>query len=335
MSSSYASDGAADEPDPAPGAIPGGWLPSSEASEGWPASRHVWADAIALPSPAPVAPEVEPFEYPAPTSLEQRAASADVDEDAGDDDADDADWDDEDETFDADADVDDTEIDEEDEGDMEATPEMTAATAELDTEDDAEIEPRPRPRPLVNGSPLGRDPLTGMLDAAAFEEVMAHEDSREQRYGRPATVIVFELDGLTKLVDRLGTEPGDRIETALGDTIRRLARRADHVARLERGRYAVLLPETDEVAAINYVERIRRACDLWLESGAIAMRLAIGWASTGGDAGLNGAIRLATDRMRVEMRRNARGVGDVAPDLELIEGDGAAEGDAAEAASGL
>ena len=83
------------------------------------------------------------------------------------------------------------------------------------------------------------------------------------------------------------------------------------------------------MAAINYVERIRRACDLWLESGAIAMRLAIGWASTGGDAGLNGAIRLATERMRVEMRRNARGVGDATPDLELIEGDSAAEAVAA------
>jgi diguanylate cyclase (GGDEF)-like protein len=169
-----------------------------------------------------------------------------------------------------------------------------------------------------------------MLDASAFEEVMAQEDAREQRYGRPATVIVFEVDGLAKLVDRLGPEPGDRIETALGDTITRLARRADHVARLERGRYAVLLPETDEVAAINYVERIRRACDLWLESGAIAMRLAIGWASTSGDVGLNGAIRVATDRMRSEMRRNARGVGDETPDLELIETDGRAE-----AAAGL
>ena len=58
---------------------------------------------------------------------------------------------------------------------------------------------------------------------------------------------------------------------ALADTIRRLARSADHVARLGPGRFAVLLPETDEVAAINYVERVRRACDLWLESGAMAL----------------------------------------------------------------
>jgi diguanylate cyclase (GGDEF)-like protein len=165
----------------------------------------------------------------------------------------------------------------------------------------------------------GRDSLTGMLDAVAFEEVMAQEEAREQRYGHPATVIVFELDGLQKLVDRLGPDTGDRIETAVGDTIKRLARRADHVARLERGRYAVLLPETDEVAAINYVERIRRACELWLESGAIAMRLAIGWASTSGDSGLSGAVRIATDRMRQELRRNARMAGEITPGIETLD----------------
>ena len=157
---------------------------------------------------------------------------------------------------------------------------------------------------------FGRDALTGLLDATAFEEAMSHEEARQQRYGRPATVIVLEIDGLAKLVDRLGPEGGGRIEAALGHAIERLARRADYVARLERGRYAALLPETDEVAAINYVERIRSACDPWLESGAIAMRLAIGWASTTGDAGLTDAVRVATDRMRAELRRDARQVGD-------------------------
>ena len=53
----------------------------------------------------------------------------------------------------------------------------------------------------------------------------------------------------------------------MADTIRRHARKADHVARLGPSRFGVLLPETDEVAAINYVERVRQACDLWLESG--------------------------------------------------------------------
>ena len=320
MSSSYASD---DDGQP----IAGGWLPPDEASEGWPASRRAGSIGSAsgawpTSSAPPADPEEEPFLYPEPTSLEQRAAVLDDETDGSELDED------PDESFeaeaDADSDLDDTEADHDVDAEMEATPTMNDETQQP--------EPETAPLSVVPAAPgaHGRDPLTGMLDASAFEEVMAQEDAREQRYGRPATVIVFELDGLAKLVDRLGPEPGDRIETALGDTIKRLARRADHVARLERGRYAVLLPETDEVAAINYVERIRRACDLWLESGAIAMRLAIGWASTSGDVGLNGAVRVATDRMRSEMRRNSRGVGDEAPDLELIETDGPAE-----AAAGL
>ena len=70
------------------------------------------------------------------------------------------------------------------------------------------------------------------------------------------------------------------------------------------------MPETDEIAAINYVERVRRACELWLESGAIALRLAAGWAGTAGDPTLLEAMRVATDRMYVELRREARKAGD-------------------------
>jgi len=66
------------------------------------------------------------------------------------------------------------------------------------------------------------------------------------------------------------------------------------------------MPETDEIVAINYVERIRQACDEWLESGAIAMRLAIGWASTAGNASVTTAMQIAIDRMHLEVRRYAR-----------------------------
>jgi hypothetical protein len=66
------------------------------------------------------------------------------------------------------------------------------------------------------------------------------------------------------------------------------------------------MPETDEIVAINYVERIRQACDQWLASGAIAMRLAIGWASTTGTASVTTARQVALDRMHAEQRRHAR-----------------------------
>ena len=153
-----------------------------------------------------------------------------------------------------------------------------------------------------------------VLDAASFEAVVSHEDAREERYRRPTTVVVLELDGLDRLVDRLGVAAADRVEPDVADTIAKLARRSDYVARLAPGRFAVLMPETDEIVAINYVERIRQACDEWLESGAIAMRLAIGWASTAGSASVTTAMQVAIDRMHLEERNHARLTGDAGGD---------------------
>ena len=69
--------------------------------------------------------------------------------------------------------------------------------------------------------------------------------------------MLVELDGFDRLVDRLGEAAGARIVLATARTLRAEARAADRCARLGRGRFAVLLPETDEVRAINFVERVR------------------------------------------------------------------------------
>ena len=185
--------------------------------------------------------------------------------------------------------------------DADAVLEEAGDATESDPADDtaegeqAGVEPDPR-----------LDTLTGLIDPAAFSRLVAAEDLRIQRYGRPATVVIFELGGLDRLIDRLGADAADRVVAALADTMERLARDVDHVARLAPGRFGALLPETDEIAAINYVERVRRACELWLESGAIALSLAVGWAGTTGDPTLIEAHRLASERMYVELRRHRR-----------------------------
>jgi PleD family two-component response regulator len=72
------------------------------------------------------------------------------------------------------------------------------------------------------------------------------------------------------------------------------------------GRFLILLPETDEVAAINYVERVRVACERWLESGAVALHLSIGWASPTPVGEIDTALRAAEERMYAERRRATR-----------------------------
>jgi diguanylate cyclase (GGDEF)-like protein len=164
------------------------------------------------------------------------------------------------------------------------------------------------------------DALTGLLSASRWGRIVADEDARVRRYRRPATIVMIELDGLERLTARLGDAAGERLVPAVADTIRRLAREADFVARVSDGRFAVLLPETDEIQAINYVERVRRTCDLWLESGAVALRLAMGWASASGDDSLLDAGRIATERMYAEVHRNARRSSDLTDAEQSIEG---------------
>ncbi len=176
-------------------------------------------------------------------------------------------------------------------------PEVVAVAAAAEAVDDDAA---------ATDEPDGLDHDTGLLDATAFHRLIVQEDLRLRRYHRPATVVVIELDGLERLTETLGPKAAERVVAAMADAIYRLARGADHVARLESGRFGVLLPETDEIAAINYVERVRRASELWLESGAIAIRLAIGWAGTTGEPTLPDSQQLALERMYAELRRGAR-----------------------------
>jgi diguanylate cyclase (GGDEF)-like protein len=159
------------------------------------------------------------------------------------------------------------------------------------------IEPAPGAGPYT-------DALTGLLLPVPFARLVADEDQRIQRYRHPATIVMVEVEGLDRLIERLGDAAIDRLVPAVADSLRRNARTADHVARLGTGRFGVLLPETDEVQAINYIERVRAACDLWLESGAVSLRLSIGWASAT-ETSLAEAQVVATSRMFAESHRAA------------------------------
>jgi diguanylate cyclase (GGDEF)-like protein len=149
------------------------------------------------------------------------------------------------------------------------------------------------------------DPETGLDSPLTWAMAITIEEARSGRYGRPVSVVVAELDGLDRLSELFGAEVADKLIPPVADALRRSARAADRVARLSHARFGVLLVETDEVRAINYVERVRAACDGWLEASAIALRLSIGWASPATDGDLRSAVRIAEERMHREQRRPA------------------------------
>jgi diguanylate cyclase (GGDEF)-like protein len=154
------------------------------------------------------------------------------------------------------------------------------------------------------GPPL--DPATGLDLPGAWARWLTEEDARVQRFHRPATIVLVELAGLERLADRLGDDAAGRLIPPIATTLRRDARATDHLARLGDSRFAALLPETTEVQAIHYVERIRSACDVWLEAGAVALRLSIGWAEVNPTRHANLALLDAERRLFAE-REKARG----------------------------
>ena len=174
-----------------------------------------------------------------------------------------------------------------------------ASSSDWGTEGTADVEADGE---TPGGAVVLLDPATGLESPIVWRRALEDEFLRIARYHRPATVMIIELDGFDRLVERLGEAAGARIVLATARTIRAEARAADRCARLGRGRFAVLLPETDEVKAINFVERVRSECDRWLETGEIALRLAIGWVILDPSEDAAAAVQEAQRRLDSERR---------------------------------
>ena len=146
------------------------------------------------------------------------------------------------------------------------------------------------------------DGETGLESPLAWERAFREEAARYLRYRRPVTVVVAEVDGFDRLVQLFGTEAAGRLVPPIAATLRRYGRSSDRIARVGPARFHALLPETDEVQAINYVERVRGACDRWLEAGAVGAHLILGWASPAADADVPAALGAAEQRLEAERR---------------------------------
>ena len=158
-------------------------------------------------------------------------------------------------------------------------------------------------------SPPPIDPETGFDLSPAWARWLEEEDARVRRYRRSATVVIVEVEGLDRLAERFGPEAAGRLIPPVAATMRRHARETDRLARLGAVRFGALLTETDEIAAINYVERIRTACDTWLEAGGVAARLAIGWAEANSGKPMDAAVVSAEDRLNADRRHERLGNG--------------------------
>jgi diguanylate cyclase (GGDEF)-like protein len=86
--------------------------------------------------------------------------------------------------------------------------------------------------------------LTGLSNRAAFERSLAREYRRADRYDRPLSLLLVDLDGFKEINDTRGHAAGDEVLRKAADVLAGRVRREDMAARLGGDEFVVLCPET-------------------------------------------------------------------------------------------
>ena len=107
----------------------------------------------------------------------------------------------------------------------------------------------------------GRDPVTGLPDAHAFQTRLAEELARSRRHGVPVGAVILDVDHFGALNNRYGRAIGDAVLAELALLLKLLVRESDVLARITGNRFVVILPETETPAAVRCAERLKRSLE--------------------------------------------------------------------------
>jgi diguanylate cyclase (GGDEF)-like protein len=100
------------------------------------------------------------------------------------------------------------------------------------------------------------DPATGIANRRQFLTMAEAEWGRFQRYQRPLSMLIVDLDRFKTVNDRYGHDAGDAALRAVAAALQVHRRASDVAARIGGDEFALLLPETDVVQAALFAERI-------------------------------------------------------------------------------
>lgn len=101
------------------------------------------------------------------------------------------------------------------------------------------------------------DELTGISNRRHFFIQAERELSRAQRFGRPLSAMMLDLDFFKKINDTFGHATGDGVLQAFVKRALESLRQSDVIGRLGGEEFAVIMPETAHAAAAAAAERLR------------------------------------------------------------------------------
>jgi diguanylate cyclase (GGDEF)-like protein len=103
------------------------------------------------------------------------------------------------------------------------------------------------------------DPLTGLGNRRVFDRCLDQEVARTHRYGKPASLLMMDIDGFKGVNDTYGHPVGDDVLLRVAQALAGHIRETDIAIRYGGDEFALVLPETDKTRAYAVAEKIRAA----------------------------------------------------------------------------
>ncbi len=105
------------------------------------------------------------------------------------------------------------------------------------------------------------DPKTGLFNARYFERALQNELNRANRFDRPLTIVMADLDLLRNINNTYGHLAGDQVLIGFAEILKASVRDYDVVVRFGGEEYAILMPETTTQEAYPRIESIRETIE--------------------------------------------------------------------------
>jgi diguanylate cyclase (GGDEF)-like protein len=107
----------------------------------------------------------------------------------------------------------------------------------------------------------GRDEVTGLADARAFQARLIEEMARAEEEGTALGVVLLGLDHFGAVNEKHGERTGDHVLAECALTLKLAVRDGDFLARLEGDVFAVVLPGCDLAPARRLADRLRHTLE--------------------------------------------------------------------------
>lgn len=120
------------------------------------------------------------------------------------------------------------------------------------------------------------DALTGVLNRRGLQEALQQEIKRAERFNRPFSLLVLDVDYFKRINDTFGHACGDELLNRCVTACRQNLRAVDTIARSGGDEFAVLLVATDLAGATIRAEKLRRTVEeTTIHAGSVAISTTI------------------------------------------------------------